>query len=151
MKTFFVSLALSMFYIVNVWAAPAPAPENATAQCKDGSYYSGANKRGACSRHGGIQTWYGNEVAKPLSSQTAPAQLPSGPPDQAPVVPSRERTAQAPISNGTNAQVWVNTESKVYHCPNTHWYGITKQGQYMSESQARAQGYKPDHNKSCGM
>ena len=39
-------------------------PANATAQCKDGTYSTAQSKRGACSGHGGIQTWYADESAK---------------------------------------------------------------------------------------
>ena len=39
--------------------------------------------------------------------------------------------------------------SKVYHCAGTRWYGKTKQGSYMSEAEARAQGARPDHGKAC--
>ncbi len=38
--------------------------------------------------------------------------------------------------------VWVNTETKKYHLSNDKWYGKTKNGKYMKESDAIAAGYK---------
>ena len=43
-------------------------------------------------------------------------------------------------------QVWVNTATGFYHYPGTRWYGNTKQGKFMSEVDARAQGYRPAKN-----
>ena len=43
-------------------------------------------------------------------------------------------------------QVWVNTAAGVYHYPGTRWYGHTKQGKYMSEKDAIAQGYRAARN-----
>ncbi len=37
--------------------------------------------------------------------------------------------------------VWVNTDSGVYH-KGGRWYGKTKTGKFMSESEAKATGYK---------
>jgi S1/P1 Nuclease len=39
------------------------------------------------------------------------------------VLPNAARDA------GSYIRVWVNTKSDAYHCPETPWYGKTKQGQ----------------------
>ena len=43
-------------------------------------------------------------------------------------------------------QVWVNTATGIYHYPGTRWYGNTKQGKFMSEKDAIAQGYRAARN-----
>jgi len=114
-------------------SAPAVAA-TATATgvtCKDGTT-SARSGRGACSGHGGVA-----KSTASSGSQSAPA---------AAQLAARPATALAP---GRGGQVWVNTLSKVYHCPGDRYYGKTKQGEYMSEAQAKAQGNRPDHGKSC--
>ncbi len=46
-------------------------------------------------------------------------------------------------------RVWVNTNSNVYHCPGTRWYGNTKHGEYMSQKEAQDKGNRPAYGKYC--
>jgi hypothetical protein len=48
-----------------------------------------------------------------------------------------------------NVRVWVNTNSGVYHCPGTRWYGATKQGGYMTQREAQKAGNRPAYGKVC--
>jgi hypothetical protein len=60
-------------------------------------------------------------------------------------------------SQPTNAEnkkgevsVWVNTNSGVYHCSGTRWYGTTRNGTYMSQAEAQQHGYRPAYGNQCG-
>ncbi len=77
-------------------------------------------------------------VAKEVSAPTHTATLPT--PSNIPPVTNMPAAAQAP--GGGGGQVWVNTETKVYHKQGDRWYGRTKQGKYMSEGDAMKAGYR---------
>ena len=155
-----------------VQGAAAQAPSGSTGQCKDGSYTSQATKSGACRGHKGIQTWFADagSAAKPAvaaASKAAPAApAPPATPAAAPALSAPAASTAAPAKGGRmspearaasmpqapgggSGKVWVNTDSKVYHCEGDAFYGKTKKGQYMSEADAKAAGAHADRNKPC--
>jgi hypothetical protein len=146
---------------VNVALAQAPA--GSTGQCKDGTYTSAASKSGACRGHKGIQTWFAAAnaaPAAPAAMTAAPAKAAAPAPAPAPAAPAAMTAAPAKASRQSTASmqaaagggpgmVWVNTSSKVYHCPGTKYYGKTKDGKYMSEADAKASGAHADHGTAC--
>lgn len=140
--------------------AQGQAPAGSTGECKDGTYSSAASKRGACAGHGGVKEWYetkkatGTESKAPASAAAPAAAKPAAATPASPAAPSKSaaKSTEMPTTaaaGGGAGKVWVNTSSKVYHCPNDKWYGKTKQGEYMSEADAKAKGNHADHGKAC--
>jgi hypothetical protein len=146
--------------------APAGAPAGSTGICKDGTYTSATNKKGACQGHKGVQTWYeaastsapakAAAMPAPTSAPAKTAAMPAPTPAAAPAAkPAPAMTKPAPAAmmpqaaGGGPGMVWVNTETKVYHCSGTRYYGKTKAGKYMSEADAKAMGARADHGTAC--
>lgn len=48
-----------------------------------------------------------------------------------------------------NVRVWVNTNSGVYHCSGTRWYGRTKEGLFMTQREALEKGNRPAYGNIC--
>jgi hypothetical protein len=155
-------------------SAPTPAtrPADATGLCKDGTYYTGENKKGACHGHKGVKDWYGasttsKTTAASPSATPAPATMPAQtfPKPTPTTMPNANTpttgtqtgskatlpggTSPTPAAGGGTGKVWVNTSTKVYHCSGDRYYGTTKQGEYMSEADAKAKGDRPAHGKDC--
>ncbi|MGH9822016.1 MAG: hypothetical protein ACREDR_01985 [Blastocatellia bacterium] len=63
------------------------------------------------------------------------------------IIPSLSTAVQK--GGKADVKVWVNTNSGVYHCPGTQWYGKTKKGEYMTQKQAQDKGYRPAYGKVC--
>ena len=53
-----------------------------------------------------------------------------------------EEAANPPAPGGGHGQVWVNTETGVYHREGSRFYGTTRKGKYMIEQDAIQAGYK---------
>jgi predicted GIY-YIG superfamily endonuclease len=145
--------------------APAPvasqgsAPAGSTGLCNDGTYYTGATKQGACRGHKGVKEWWGAESSRssspstPAATRSMPAPAPmasSSAPSQSAAPGSRKGSSSiAAAPGGGPGLVWLNSDSNVYHCYGTQWYGKTKAGSYMSESEARSKGAHPSNNRPC--
>jgi hypothetical protein len=71
------------------------------------------------------------QQTQPFSTSTSPAA------DLKSTVHQESSEAQG----NPEARVWVNTKSGVYHCPATRWYGTTKAGSYMKQSEAQQKGF----------
>ena len=176
----FRSLALTACLVameVGAAQAPAGAPAGATGLCKDGTYYTGANKQGACRGHQGVKEWYGapanggkadaansgkSDASKGGNANAANsgnANASNGKTNassdatpahaqSAPAATSKTGTA-TPAPGGGPGMVWLNANSNVYHCPGSRYYGTTKAGHYVTEAEAKAKGARPDHGKPC--
>jgi hypothetical protein len=149
-------------------AAPAASgamPAGATGKCKDGTFTTAPKKQGACRGHQGVDTWYAADSAPAAAAPKTSTPVPT--PAAAPVATPAATTAptastaapkttartsassKTPAPGGGPGLVWVNSSTNVYHCFGTQFYGTTKAGRYMSESDAKAAGARPDRNKPC--
>ncbi len=77
---------------------------------------------------------------------TAPATTPQS------AQPARKQAPKPAVqqaAGGGPDQVWINTNSSVYHCPGDRFYGKTAHGRYMTEPAAKAAGAKGVGGKTC--
>jgi hypothetical protein len=143
--------------------APMAHAQTVTATCKDGTDFSGTTRSGACKGHKGVASWgtAAAATAAPANPGIAPAAAPAthsanaAPTTPPPSIPSKTATGPSGSSStaagkmGGPGQVWVNTATKVYHCPGDRYYGKTKAGEFMSQSAAEAAGDHPSGGKAC--
>ena len=109
-------------------------PQGATGQCKDGSYTTSPIRSIACRGHEGVHSWFAGGVVQGPAADT----------------PKNTSPSETGAAETGRTRVWLNTATKVYHCPGTRYYGKTRQGTYMTEAAARADGAHADHNHACG-
>lgn len=103
MKSLLVSVALGAGFLLSV-GAYADAPAGSTAQCKDGTYYSGASHKGACKGHDGVKEWLDKTAATPAAK---PAATPAAAPAKtstAAATPAATSTAAATSSKKTTSK-----------------------------------------------
>jgi hypothetical protein len=135
------------------------SPIGSTGQCNDGTYTNNATKKGACQGHQGVKAWFASSPGSAASS--TPTQAPNAavaptpaaapvPTTAAPAKTSNTPTsAKTPAPGGGPGLVWLNTSTKVYHCPGTNKYGTTKAGKYLTEADAKTLGAHPVNGRPC--
>lgn len=118
--------------------APSPTPEAAATPAKK---HSKKSKQTAA------------PTATPAAAMATPvaASNPAATPAVSTPAAGKKHQAPAPqavqASGGGNGQVWVNSETHVFHKEGSKWYGRTKKGKYMSEADATKEGYKQAKNE----
>jgi hypothetical protein len=116
-------------------ADPTPSPSPAVSATPAKKH---AKKAKAAAAATATPAAVSNPAATPAA---APASTPAAKKHKAP----EPQAAQAP--GGGNGQVWVNTETHVYHKEGSKWYGKTKHGKYLSEADAVKEGDKASKNE----
>ena len=89
-------------------------------------------------------------AAPKASVPSTPIRASKPPQTAAPTSPPKPPQASAPTGTvrpqmqppAGKDMVWVNTESKIYHKQGSQWYGKTREGSYMTESEAIKAGYR---------
>jgi hypothetical protein len=109
-----------------------------------GTRYYGATKSGnlmaeSAARRAGNRPAYGQACSAGTDGATLAPNTP-------PALASASQLAPAAASR---SKVWVNTKSGVYHCPGSRYYGTTRSGTYMSQSEARDAGNRPAYGAAC--
>lgn len=146
-------------------AASGTPPAGATGLCKDGTYTTAASKSGACRGHQGVKEWMAasstttpaasTKAAMPAAPAAPAAAAPAATAAAAPAAAAKSTSSHTNLASvaaapgGGQGLVWLNTDSNVYHCYGSQYYGKTKQGAYMSEADAKAKGAHADHNHAC--
>jgi hypothetical protein len=155
MKSFGLIAVLAAAFMAapGVYAqSAAPAAASQTVTCNDGTTQTVTTTKGACHGHKGINksasssSGSGSSSSSSSNSSSAPAAA-----SKPTASSSKSAPAATPAAGGGPGQVWVNTASKTkaYHCQGSKWYGTTKQGKYMSVSDAQAAGYHAAKGEKC--
>jgi len=115
-------------------SAGGSAPNSATGQCTDGTYTRAKTEQGACSRHGGVKTWYGASQSTVAPPSSPPAPTPKSTPPAAPAPQAQPKAAPkasaagapegatAKCKDGTYSHAKGHTGACSHHGGVAEWY-----------------------------
>lgn len=108
---------------------PANAPKNATAQCKDGTFSSAKTQQGACSKHGGVKTWWGADTSgSPKATETKVHPATESSPKSETKSPAKTTAANGPenatakCKDGTYSHAKSHSGACSHHGGVAEWY-----------------------------
>ena len=82
------------------------------------------------------------DLFKPRTSAAATSPAPAKPAPAKGASTSTKAPMGPPAAGGGHGLVWVNSETHVYHKEGSRFYGRTKKGKYMTETEAMKAGNK---------
>lgn len=140
--------------------APPARNEAATALHQDAKRQVWVNPRSSVYHCPGTRYWGNTKSGRYMSEDDAiakghrPAYGKScgltGPVPDSNGVPRLQLVAPAgPVAAADTVRVWVNTGSGVFHCPGGRYFGRTQQGRYLTQTEARAAGYRAASGTAC--
>ena len=115
------------FGVAQVPVGAQARPKDATGQCKDGTFTKAQTKRGACSQHGGVTTWFADEkttpaptskAARPAEKETTPAA--SKPSTGKAPAPTAGKAATVKPPAGTPDNATAKCKDNTYSFAKTH-------------------------------
>jgi hypothetical protein len=121
--------------------APGESPPESPAPAEKAASPSPPAEKAASPSPQGSPT--ASSKAKPTPKKAKAERKARPPASPVPAGRTTEEASNPPAIGGGHGQVWVNTETGVYHREGSRFYGTTRKGKYMTEQDAKQAGYKP--------
>lgn len=137
-------LLLALLFAL-AWTLPAIAADvwvntsSGVYHCPGGQYYGNTKRGRYMPESEAVQTGYRAAYGRACSPADAAAA-------QRQVL---QNLSPGASDTASGARVWINTNSRVYHCPGTRYYGATSRGRYATEAEAISAGNRPAYGSRC--
>jgi cytoskeletal protein RodZ len=131
LRSAYLTLLVVLLFLVGSAAARPQSPPQSGDQDKSDSTATKNSKKPKKT----------DSPAQSVTPATTPAETPANTPGSTGPASKPANTQPAPPAS-VAVTVWVNTDTGIYHKPGSRFYGKTKKGKYMTETDARKAGYR---------